>query len=176
MLPFLRKTFVKPYQKRLTRGSHRDWRLSNQALCTGHAVNPLTSEFEHFWGKLRAVNGGDLTSAGKPSPGLDVADYEGVRVACDPQRWAQKIDANHPELTGKQAEVAEAIANPEIVLRDRDYPERRHFIRRNVDALYIVAVVEYRYAHGLLTGHLVTAFVRSRLRSDDQVLYVNVRR
>jgi len=95
---------------------------------------------------------------------------------CEPHRWAQKIDANHPELSGKQAEVAEAIANPEIVLQDRDYPDRRHFIRRNADALYTVAVIEYRYSRGLLMGHLVTAFVRYRLRSDDHVLYVNARR
>ena len=103
-------------------------------------------------------------------------DYEGTHVTCDASRWTSKIDVNHPELSGKQAEVSEAIANPEIVLQDRDYPNRRHLIRRNAESLYIAAVIEYRYSRGTITGRLVTAFVRSRLRPDDQVLYVKVRR
>lgn len=117
-----------------------------------------------------------LRNRGNQLAEIDVNDYEGIRVLCDAQRWANKIDANHPELSGKQDEVAEAIRNPEIVLQDRDYPDRRHLIRRNADSLYIAAVVEYRYSRGSVTGRLVTAFVRYRLRPDDHVLYVNVRR
>ena len=109
-------------------------------------------------------------------PGIDVIDYDGNRVLCDGERWAAKIDANHPELSGKQAEVVEAIQNPEIVLQDREYSARRHLIRRNADSLYICVVVEYVYSNGSFAGRLVTAFVRSRLRLGDKILFMNVRR
>lgn len=35
---------------------------------------------------------------------LDVVDYEGTPVRCSAERWAEKIDANHPELTGRSFE------------------------------------------------------------------------
>lgn len=107
---------------------------------------------------------------------LDVMDYEGTPVTCTTARWTRKIDANHPELSGKQSSVGEAIASPEIVLQDRDYPDRRHLIRRTSDTLYILVVVEYRYTQGSLAGSMVTAFLCSRLRRGDPVLYVKARR
>jgi hypothetical protein len=117
-----------------------------------------------------------MPGPGNQSWAIDVVDYERTPVQCDSVRWAEKIEANHPELIAEQAAVALAIATPEIVLQDRDYPNRRHLIRRRNDTTYIDAVVEYRYWQHALTGRLVTAFVRSRLRSNDLVLYVNVRR
>lgn len=91
---------------------------------------------------------------------------------CDAHRWAWKIEANHPELVDRQPDVAHAIAEPEIVLQDRDYGDRRHHIRRDPNGLYIVAVVEYRYASGQAQGLVITAFLRSRLRVGDEVLFV----
>lgn len=116
-----------------------------------------------------------------PGPGdqswaIDVVDYDGTPVHCDSVRWAEKIEANHPEVAGAEAAVALAIKTPEVVLQDRDYANRRHLIRRRSDATYLCAVVEYRYWQHALSGRLVTAFVRSRLRANDLVLYVNVRR
>lgn len=107
---------------------------------------------------------------------IDVLDFEGVRVVCDAQRWAEKIDANHPELSGKHDDVPQSISEPEMVLQDRDYGARRHHVRRSANNLYTMVVVEYRYSRGDVTGHLVTAFVRQRLRADDEVLYVKARR
>lgn len=97
-------------------------------------------------------------------------------MQCTEQLWRSKIEANHPELIGKQAEVAAAISQPEIVLQDRDYGNRRHHIRRNTAARYTSAVVGYRYSREGVTGHVITAFERRRLRTDDEVLYVSVRR
>jgi hypothetical protein len=117
-----------------------------------------------------------VADAGTQPPAIDVVDYEGTPVRCEATRWAEKIEANHPELVGQQAAVALAIATPELVLQDRDYPNRRHLVRRRSSRTYIDAVVEYRYGQHVLTGRLVTAFVRARLRADDLVLYINVRK
>lgn len=107
---------------------------------------------------------------------IDVFDYEGIRVTCTVQQWSIKIDLGHPELSGEQVAVAEVIADPELVLQDRDYPDRRHLTRRTPEALYLVAVVEYQYLEDALRGRLVTAFLRRRLRSDDHVIFVSIRR
>lgn len=107
---------------------------------------------------------------------INVEDHEGVPVGCGSERWREKIERNHPELIGREGDVALAIADPDFVLQDRDYPERRHFVRRVADSLFLDAVVEYRYSHDGLRGSLVTAFLRSRLRRGDPVLYVRRRR
>lgn len=47
---------------------------------------------------------------------IDTADYQGVRITCESGKWRIKIDQNHPELTGRVAEVALVIREPEVVL------------------------------------------------------------
>ena len=103
---------------------------------------------------------------------VDVHDYEGVRVVCDWDRWQLKIEDNHPELSGWESDVARAISDPALVLQDRDFVNRKHHIRKQRNGLFLDVGVEYRQKPGGLPGHLVTAFVRQRLRSGDSVLYV----
>jgi len=109
---------------------------------------------------------------------IDVPDYQGIRVTCLRERWTEKIEANHPELAGRADDVAEAIRAPEMVSQDRDYGNRKHHIRLQPDNLYLDVVIEYRYTAQTSgpVGRVVTAFLRSDLRRDDEPLYVNFRR
>ena len=72
-------------------------------------------------------------------------DYEGVEVTCTSEQWALKVGEGRPELRGRQQEVIEAIERPDIVLQDRDFPGRKHHIRRIDRGLYLKVVVAYRY-------------------------------
>lgn len=106
---------------------------------------------------------------------FSVEDYEGTIVSCTPDAWQSKIVRDHPELEGREEEVETVVAKPEIVLQDRDYPDRKHHIRRTPDGLYMKVVAGYAYANGDSEGTVITAFLQSRLRRGDTVLYVQVR-
>ena len=120
----------------------------------------------------------DETMSGNPEEFFCVPDYEGVDVLCERARWEEKIVRNRPELDGREDEVIEAIQNPELVLQDRDYPNRKHHIRRAPEGLYLKVVAGYRYdaASGTVLGHFVTAFLQDRLRDGDTLLYIAARR
>lgn len=103
---------------------------------------------------------------------FDVPDYQGTRVRCSRDHWRRKIVENHPELSDRQQDVVETISRPELVLQDRDYGNRRHFIRRDPAGLYIDVVVEYRHMTEGIVGRMVTAMLRARLRANDRPLFV----
>lgn len=103
---------------------------------------------------------------------FDVLDHQGTPVRCSRDHWCRKIFENHPELSGRQQDVVSAVSDPELVLQDRDYGNRRHFIRRDPAGLYIDVVVEYRHTTEGITGRMVTAMLRARLRSGDRPLFV----
>lgn len=99
-------------------------------------------------------------------------DHQGTQVRCSRDHWRRKIVENHPELSDRQEDVVDTISDPDLVLQDRDYGNRRHFIRRDSTGLYIDVVVEYRHMTEGIVGRMVTAMLRARLRSDDWPLYV----
>ena len=102
-----------------------------------------------------------------------VRDYEGVEVICVREHWASKIEGDHPELRDREREAAAVIERPSLVLRDRDYPDRKHHIARTRDGRYLKVVVAYRSdpAGGEPVGNVVTAFPMRRFRSGDAILY-----
>lgn len=101
------------------------------------------------------------------------ADYEGVEVTCTSEQWALKVGDVRPELGGRRQEVIEAIEHPDIVLQDRDFPGRKHHVRRIERGLYLKVVVAYRYDREIdaLVGSLLTVFTHRRFREGDEVLY-----
>ena len=104
-----------------------------------------------------------------------VRDYEGVEVICVREHWTSKIEGDHPELRDREGEAAAAIERPSLVLRDRDYHDRKHHIARARDGRYLKVVVAYRSdpAGGEPMGNVVTAFPMRRLRSGDVMLYAS---
>ena len=100
-------------------------------------------------------------------------DYEGVEVTCTSEQWVLKVDKGRPELRGRRQEMIEAIERPDIVLQDRDFPGRRHYVRRIERGLYLKVVVAYGYDPELdkPVGFLLTVFICGRLREGDEVPY-----
>jgi hypothetical protein len=83
----------------------------------------------------------------------------------------------HPELGGQAGVVRGAIADPDLVVFDRDYPNRKHHLqRRSRRGLFVKVVVEYRFSGGEVTGRVVTAYLTDRVRDGDTVTYVRPRR
>lgn len=107
---------------------------------------------------------------------FEILDYLGTRVVCTNAQWRSKIVERHTELASRLDEVLDAISHPTLVLQDRDFPARRHFLRPAGDHLYIVVVVQYPFVQPPVVGSFVTAFFRSRLRSDDRVTFSDERR
>ncbi|MCC7364655.1 MAG: hypothetical protein IT303_09800 [Dehalococcoidia bacterium] len=107
-------------------------------------------------------------------PAIDCRDVSGTPVRCSRERWVGKIEANHPELRDRPGDIAGVIEAPDWVLQDRQYGNRRHHIRLQANGLFLVAVVEYRYVEQGVAGHLVTAFLRTKLREGDKVLYSHI--
>jgi hypothetical protein len=116
-----------------------------------------------------------VSTQGDTSALFSVEDYEGAVVECSVGAWQSKIVRDHPELEGQEREVESAVADPEIVLQDRDYPDRKHHIRRTADGLYLKVVTGYAYVDGVSEGTVVTAFLQGRLRRGDTILYVRAR-
>lgn len=108
---------------------------------------------------------------------FDLIDHNGSAVRCSATAWSNKILANHPELEGREDDIRRTISDPDQVLQDRDYPDRRHFIRRLPRTRFFVdVIVEYAYDEGTVSGRIVTAFVRERVRRGDTVLHARPRR
>jgi hypothetical protein len=116
-----------------------------------------------------------VSSQGDVSALFRVGDYEGTVVECSVGAWQSKVVRDHPEIEGREREVESAVVDPEIVLQDRDYPDRKHHIRRTPDGLYLKVVAAYAYMDGVAEGTVVTAFLQSRLRRGDTILYVRAR-
>lgn len=106
-------------------------------------------------------------------PLLRVLDYEGVEVLCSKEHWESKIESNHPELAGRERDVAGAIEHPAMVLQDRDHPRRKHHMVRTQTGHWLKVVVDYESdsSSGAERGSVLTAFLHRRLRPGDAVLY-----
>lgn len=102
-----------------------------------------------------------------------VRDYAGVEVSCTREHWTSKIERDHPELRDREREAAAAIERPSLVLRDRDYADRKHHVARTRGGLHLKVVAAYRAEPdgGGIVGSVVTAFPLRRLRSGDAILY-----
>ena len=122
------------------------------------------------YGYRRAV------AADQPSsdPLLRVRDYEGVEVLCTREHWTSKIERDHPDVVGREQDVAEAIERPAMVLQDRDHAGRKHHMARTPTGHWLKVVVDYEQdpRSGRERGSVLTAFLHRRLRAGDTVLYI----
>ena len=112
-----------------------------------------------------------MTEEGQPGdPVLRVIDYEGVEVVCSLDQWVTKIEGVHPDMAGREREVADAIQRPTLVLRDRDHADRKHHMARTPTGHWLKVVVVYDPAQR--SGRVLTAFRHRRRRAGDAVLYI----
>lgn len=105
---------------------------------------------------------------------FEAKDRDGDPVRCDAKSWKRKIAREHPELAGCERHVAEAIEQPDLIFRDRDYPDRRVFLKLGTvrPKFYLRVVVEYALIRGSFKGRVVTAFLTPDLREGDTLLWV----
>lgn len=102
-------------------------------------------------------------------PLLSVLDYEGVTVTCSLYQWVTKIEVAHPDMAGRERDVADAVQRPTLVLQDRDYADRKHHLVRTPTGHWLKVVVAYEGEPR--SGRVLTAFRLRRLRAGDTVLY-----
>lgn len=105
---------------------------------------------------------------------FEVQDNDGDYVRCDVKTWKRKIVREHPELAGCEAQARQAVDEPDLIFRDRDYPDRRAFLKLGTirPNLYLRVVVEYSLGEGTFQGRVVTAFLTPDLREGDTLLWL----
>lgn len=74
----------------------------------------------------------------------EARDPRGVRVVVSEALWRGKILRDHPELASHLADVLRAIAEPDRVLPDPVYEDRRrHYLRGAGPSRWLLVVVSY---------------------------------
>lgn len=74
----------------------------------------------------------------------EIRDPAGSRVVVSADLWHDKILRGHPELAPYLADVLRAVAEPDRVLPDPIYEERRrHYLRGAGPSRWLLVVVSY---------------------------------
>lgn len=74
----------------------------------------------------------------------EAKDPTGVRVVVPVDLWRDKILRGHPELAPHLADVLRAVAEPDRVLPDPVYQQRRrHYLRGAGPSRWLLVVVSY---------------------------------
>ena len=99
-------------------------------------------------------------------------DLDGVAVSCAQTRWTSHIISDHPELANCEEHVERAITNPLEVRQDPLHSDRKLYYGvtnrapGRVSLAFIRVVVQYGHQ-----GHVVTAFMCSKIREGDALLW-----
>jgi phytoene dehydrogenase-like protein len=74
----------------------------------------------------------------------DARDPAGRRVVVPGELWRDKILRDHPELGSHLADVLRAIAEPDEILNDPIYEQRRrHYLRGAGPSRWLLVVLSY---------------------------------
>lgn len=77
-------------------------------------------------------------------PSGEVRDQDGRRVVLPGELWQSKILLGHPELKNHLADVLKAVGEPDLVLADPVYKDRRrHYLRGAGPSRWLLVVVSY---------------------------------
>ena len=105
------------------------------------------------------------------------ADRDGYRVVCGRSNW-EKHRRRHPELTGREAWVRRAIADPHFIYHSLNVPNRRMFHRlyrvgQNVETLRVIVEYNRQGPRTALEGVVVSAFMLQGARKGEVLLWSN---
>jgi hypothetical protein len=90
---------------------------------------------------------GDLTG--------ETGDQNGERVVLRTELWRGKILRDHPEMIGHLADVLRAVGEPDLVVGDPMYKDRRrHYLRGAGPSRWLLVVVSY----GQEPARVISAF------------------
>lgn len=74
----------------------------------------------------------------------EVGDVGGVRMVLPADLWSSKILRDHPELSGHLADILRAVAEPDLVLPDSVFEDRRRYYLRDAGpSRWLLVVVRY---------------------------------
>jgi hypothetical protein len=99
-------------------------------------------------------------------------DFEGRQIICEESQWVDHVCKKpHSYMEGAEAEVIDALQNPDFGLRhvDREYPFYRIYYKISTTKDYFTrVVVEFGNEDGEGPGRVVTAFQPDSIRHGDQ--------
>lgn len=85
----------------------------------------------------------------------EARDQDGRRVVLPRELWQGKILRGHPELSDYLADVLRAVGEPDIVLADPVFENRRrHYLRGAGPSSWLLVVVSYEQE----PARVITAF------------------
>lgn len=106
---------------------------------------------------------------------FEVEDPRGLVVVCTKVSWSAHIEVHHPIMSGQQADVTAAIADPDFgIYRDAQFEDRYIYYRRSSHkfARYTKVVVR-ETPDGL---RVVTAFYTDSMKSGESLIWPRSKR
>ncbi len=92
----------------------------------------------------------------------------GKTVVCTVKQWSKHAVVHHPILIGHEADVEDAVHDPDIITRDTGHANRRGFYKLNVnlDPLtpHLKVVVEFPL---IGRAEVVTAYETNRVKAGE---------
>lgn len=85
----------------------------------------------------------------------EALDPGGKRVVVSAALWRGKVLRDHPELASHLTYVLRAISDPDLIVPDPDYANRRrHYLREVGPSRWLLVVISYEQA----PARLISAF------------------
>ena len=97
---------------------------------------------------------------------FEIIDVRGIIVVCTKLQWENHIMFNHPETTGKEEIVKNAIKEPEIIYQSDEYTNRDVYFGKMKNDRYMKVIVEN---HAPNYGEIVTAFPRRDISGNINI-------
>ena len=116
----------------------------------------------------------DVQVSDPPSTGIlfDVEDPLGRRIRLSENQWYGHVLDQHPELATMVIEVQAALTHPDLICTDAVKASRVCHYRRTSygSSPKYMKVIVHRES-GAVAGEVITAFMASRRRSGEEVIY-----
>lgn len=99
-----------------------------------------------------------------------VTDPRGIIIHCTNETWEEHVLVNHPDMTGKENEVIEALRNPFMIFADAEKPKERniYYLLRTSMVKYIRVVVRLI---GEKSGEMVTAYQADSGKENEKMIW-----
>ncbi len=93
-------------------------------------------------------------------------------VVCTQGQWTNHVIAQHPALIGHEADVEDAVHDPDLITQDRGFSRRRGFYKFNIDldplSPHLKVVIEIPVIGRAL---VVTAYETNKVKAGEATLW-----
>jgi hypothetical protein len=103
----------------------------------------------------------------------NIEDKRGYKISCTKDQWYNHILNRHPNMTGFEQEIIEAIKNPDLpIFKDSGYNDRNIYysIYKKIQGtnFYIKVIVQINEEE--LSGTVVTAFKTFNVKPGEMMI------